>query len=180
MIRTPLVVVAMFATGTAGAAEVWPKLVERGFAQDFRTAKLGDTRVFENTEFWVEPDEGEAIACKQTHDEKGGRVTVTFVARGRCSVKFTKGLTGYEVNYTVARDPKEFVVPESVTVKVGDSAHLPCVSAIVAKQSPVLQLRPDLEEDGFTYVDGKKPGSTSFRCNGRQDQRKDVAVTVVP
>lgn len=180
LVAARAVLAAMFLTGIANAAEVWPKLVEKGFGQDFRAGTLGETRVFENAEFWVEPDEGEDVACKQTFEEKGGKVTVTFLARGRCSVKFTKGLTGYEVNYTVARDPKDFVVPEAVTVKVGDSAHLPCVSAILEKRSEVLKVRPDIEEDGFTFIDGKKPGSDSIRCNGRQDQRKTVAITVVP
>lgn len=175
-----LLVAAFVPAAIAHAAETWPKLVEKGFGQDFRPATLGETKVFANAEFWVEPDEGEATACTQTFEEAGGKVTVTFIARGRCSVKFTKGLTGYEVNYTVARDPMDFVVPEAVTVKVGASAHLPCVSAIIAKRSEVLKVRPDIEEDGFTFIDGKKAGSDSIRCNGRLDQKKTVAVTVVP
>jgi hypothetical protein len=172
--------VAFFSAPTSHAAEAWPKLVEKGFGQEFRNAILGETKVFEKAEFWVEPDEGDAGACKQTFEETGGKITVEFVRRGRCSVKFTKGLTGYEVNYTVERDPKEFVVPAKLTVKVGAPAHVPCIFAVVPRKSETVKLLPDIEEDGFTWFEGKKPGAETVRCIGRKDHRASVAVTVVP
>jgi hypothetical protein len=175
-----LSVAALFATNTANSAEVWPKLVEKGFGQEFRTALLGETKVFEKAEFWVEPDEGDTGACKQVFEETGGKITIEFVRRGRCSVKFTKGLTGYEVNYTVERDPKDFVVPAKLTVKVGAPAHVPCIFAVVGKKSETVKLLPDIEEDGFTWFEGKNPGAETVRCIGRNDRRASVAVTVVP
>lgn len=168
------------AAPSARAAEAWPKLVEKGFGQEFRIALLGETKSFEKAEFWVEPDEGDLGACKQTFDENVGTITVEFVRRGRCSVKFTNGLTGYEVNYTVERDPKEFVVPDRLTLKIGQPKHVPCLWAVVAKRSEVLKLLPDIEEEGFTWFEGKKPGTETVRCNGRSDQRKSIAVTITP
>jgi hypothetical protein len=162
--------------------EPWPKLVEKGFGQEFRKAVLGETRYFEEVEFFLEPDEGDSINCTQTYDEETRKLTVTFTRRGRCSVKwiFNSGLTGYEVNYTVERNPKDFVVPEKLTVKVGQPAHVPCVSAIVAKRSATVKLLEDLEENGFVWLDGKKPGAETVHCVGRGNQRRDIAVTVTP
>ena len=175
-----MIVVVAAAMLLAGP-EPWPKLVEKGFGQEFRPAVLGETKYFEKAEFWVEPDEvGDSANCSQTFDEATGKITVTFTRRGRCSVKFTKGLTGYEVNYTVERDPKEFVVPGTLTVKVGQPVHVPCVTAIVARKSATLKILEDIEEDGWVWLEGTKAGSETVTCVGRSDQRKNIAVTITP
>lgn len=179
-IRLAVAIAALFAVNAAAAPEPWPKLVEKGFGQEFRPAILGTTKYFEKAEFWVEPDEGDTGNCTQVFDEDTGKITVTFTRRGRCSVKFTKGLTGYEVNYTVERDPKDFVVPDALTVKMGAPVHVPCVSAIVQKRSETVKLLPDIEEDGFVWFEGKKAGTETVHCIGRKDQRKDITVNVSP